>query len=149
VLGKARIVQPNYITRANPAQADLGSRVIVDLAEAHQFFPLVNRSNLSDRPTVGTHHQAVSRGARPAVLDPLQELAIGDPGRGEKDVFPCYQVVNPQAPVGLIPLPAAQLGLFRRSGLKPGLNLASHALERTGGEYPFGRAANPDQYVDS
>ena len=65
-------MRTDYSTLVGAAQAELRSRVIGDLAIAHEFVPLVNGSNLTDCPAARAHYEAVSSGTRTGVLNALQ-----------------------------------------------------------------------------
>ena len=93
-------------------------------------------------------------GARPAAeeADPLQEFAIGHPGGSEDHVLAPCQVVGEIDPIRVIHVdahPAAALLLLVRSPGEHGLDLATQAFQRRGGEHPFGGTAGAHHGVDT
>ena len=64
------------------------------------------------------------------VLDALQQLAIRDAGRGEKDVVAANQVVDAEHPVEVGARRLRFLPLFRIARIEFALDLAAKALER-------------------
>ena len=88
----------------------------------------------------GTAARDQGFGFRPVhvVLHALQNLAIGDARRGEKDVVAADQVVDAEHP---IEVGAGSLGLvlfFRVAGVELALNLSAQTFERRRGQHCLG-----------
>src|SRR5918994_7449196 len=99
---------------------------------------IVGRLHPADRSGAGTHHQRLGRRVPVvAVADAIEQVAVGDAGRGEEDVVPPDQVVGVEYPVEVV------AGVDRRPSLlvvtrpEPTEDPAAHAFDRRRGEDPL------------
>src|SRR2546425_6493276 len=100
--------------------------------------PVMARIDTTERARTAARDQGF--GLRPVhvVLHALQDLAIGNAGRGEEDIVTADQVIDAQHS---IEVGAGSLGLllfFGVAGVELALNLSAQAFERRRGQHGLG-----------
>ena len=89
------------------------------------------------------------RGAEIVKVNPVEQVAVADPGHGEEHLLAAAQVVRPQHPHRVSARRPARRRLLRRSHPELALNFPAHAPNRGGGDDPLRSPADPEERVDA
>src|SRR5688572_1789797 len=121
--------------------------VEVDGAVPHQLLPAVGGVHLADRPRLRTHDQRLRGGPVPPEADTAEQLAVGDAGGGEEDVFPRAEIVEGEDLVEVVTGVDRLLAFVVVAGPEAALDGATEGLEGAGGDDPLRRAADSEEDV--
>src|SRR5215217_1396456 len=107
------------------------------------------RLNSSNGPGSRSHHERLRRRTLREIMDPFEQLPVGDAGGGEEDVVPCHQVVAGQLPPDVDRLLLRDLALLVVPRPEPTLDVAADAFECGGGDDGFRRTPGAEERVDA
>src|SRR6185436_12167765 len=102
----------------------------------------------ADRARAGPHDERFSRGARAAVADALQDVAVGDAGGREEDVLPRAEIIGSEDPVEVVASIDRGGALLVVARPETAQHLAAHRLQCGSREDSLRRAADPPEQVD-
>src|SRR5829696_5673709 len=113
----------------------------------HQLLPLVGGVDGPDGARLRAHHHRLGARAVAPVAHPLEEVAVADASGAEEHVVARHEVVAGEHAVEVVAGIECCLTLVVVAGVETPEHLATHALQRRGGDDALGRAADAEEDV--
>src|SRR3954447_11766942 len=89
--------QPWWQAPSRPGSAELDGAELLQLLEA------MAGVDQPGRPRLRPHDERLRGGSARVVVDPLEDLAVGDAGDGEEAVVSLHEVVGGEHPLEVVP----------------------------------------------